>query len=334
MTERNAIVRSRSRMDLMMGCGGEEQISEEGSSHRDFWWRAKEMRRSDIGRVGEISGFTANDPLILMDQVIHLNPHYGFWMDCSQGVALNSKTESTKAETAIKGNQSAKQGENTGHLKGGRIPANGGAIHSVHYLTLLKAVIDVFSDHALAGIFYLVGFGLFCIELLLSFWVLAVRIIQLLFSFNWLTPYLFTMSCACTKYWPNLLKRCPDVTFLKVESDELEQFMFLVVIAEEYSIGAMPKQLLKLRTNEQIWTDKITCDQYMINIGDRERDKESLSGTDRIVMEQNTQEYRGPGQSSLGKWFQEATLLTEFVELDGNRVLESEYLFVFIVIKP
>lgn len=39
-------------------------------------------------------------------------------------------------------------------------------------LTGILAAIDVFSDHALAGIFYLVGFGLFCLESLLSFWVL------------------------------------------------------------------------------------------------------------------------------------------------------------------
>lgn len=39
-------------------------------------------------------------------------------------------------------------------------------------LTGILAAIDVFSDHTLAGIFYLVGFGLFCLESLLSFWVL------------------------------------------------------------------------------------------------------------------------------------------------------------------
>ncbi|XP_076912120.1 secretory carrier-associated membrane protein 4 [Bidens hawaiensis] len=39
-------------------------------------------------------------------------------------------------------------------------------------LTGILAAIDVFSDHALAGIFYLVGFGLFVLESLLSFWVL------------------------------------------------------------------------------------------------------------------------------------------------------------------
>nr|KAJ0200058.1 hypothetical protein LSAT_V11C600305670 [Lactuca sativa] len=42
-------------------------------------------------------------------------------------------------------------------------------------LTGILAAIDVFSDHALVGIFYLVGFGLFCVESLLSFWVLQVR---------------------------------------------------------------------------------------------------------------------------------------------------------------
>ncbi|KAL5724694.1 Secretory carrier-associated membrane protein 5 [Ranunculus cassubicifolius] len=39
-------------------------------------------------------------------------------------------------------------------------------------LTGILAAIDVFSDHALAGIFYLVGFGLFCLESLLSLFVL------------------------------------------------------------------------------------------------------------------------------------------------------------------
>ncbi|XP_071726382.1 secretory carrier-associated membrane protein 4 isoform X1 [Rutidosis leptorrhynchoides] len=39
-------------------------------------------------------------------------------------------------------------------------------------LTGILAAIDVFSDDALAGIFYMVGFGLFCLESLLSFWVL------------------------------------------------------------------------------------------------------------------------------------------------------------------
>nr|XP_023925912.1 secretory carrier-associated membrane protein 4-like [Quercus suber] len=39
-------------------------------------------------------------------------------------------------------------------------------------LTGILAAIDVFSDHALIGIFYLVGFGLFCLESLLSLWVL------------------------------------------------------------------------------------------------------------------------------------------------------------------
>ncbi|XP_071919289.1 secretory carrier-associated membrane protein 4-like isoform X1 [Coffea arabica] len=38
-------------------------------------------------------------------------------------------------------------------------------------LTGILAAIDVFSDHVLVGIFYLVGFGLFCLESLLSLWV-------------------------------------------------------------------------------------------------------------------------------------------------------------------
>ncbi|XP_073306608.1 secretory carrier-associated membrane protein 4 [Primulina huaijiensis] len=38
-------------------------------------------------------------------------------------------------------------------------------------LTGILAAIDVFSDHVLAGIFFLVGFALFCIESLLSLWV-------------------------------------------------------------------------------------------------------------------------------------------------------------------
>ncbi|XP_070047829.1 secretory carrier-associated membrane protein 4-like isoform X2 [Nicotiana tomentosiformis] len=39
-------------------------------------------------------------------------------------------------------------------------------------LTGILAAIDVFSDHLLVGIFYLIGFGLFCLEVLLSLWVL------------------------------------------------------------------------------------------------------------------------------------------------------------------
>ncbi|KAK3435280.1 hypothetical protein EUGRSUZ_D02626 [Eucalyptus grandis] len=39
-------------------------------------------------------------------------------------------------------------------------------------LTGILAAIDVFSDHVLVGIFYLVGFALFCLESLLSMWVL------------------------------------------------------------------------------------------------------------------------------------------------------------------
>ncbi|XP_054809288.1 secretory carrier-associated membrane protein 4-like isoform X1 [Prosopis cineraria] len=38
-------------------------------------------------------------------------------------------------------------------------------------LTGILAAIDVFSDHVFVGIFYLVGFGLFCLETLLSLWV-------------------------------------------------------------------------------------------------------------------------------------------------------------------
>ncbi|KAI4314538.1 hypothetical protein L6164_027436 [Bauhinia variegata] len=39
-------------------------------------------------------------------------------------------------------------------------------------LTGILAAIDVFSDHVFVGIFYLVGFGLFCLEALLSLWVI------------------------------------------------------------------------------------------------------------------------------------------------------------------
>lgn len=39
-------------------------------------------------------------------------------------------------------------------------------------LTGILAAIDTFSDHILVGIFYLIGFGLFCLETLLSLWVL------------------------------------------------------------------------------------------------------------------------------------------------------------------
>ncbi|XP_011028089.1 PREDICTED: secretory carrier-associated membrane protein 4 [Populus euphratica] len=39
-------------------------------------------------------------------------------------------------------------------------------------LTGILPAVDVFSDHVLVGIFYLVGFGLFCLESLLSLWVL------------------------------------------------------------------------------------------------------------------------------------------------------------------
>uniref|UniRef100_A0A0D6R0E1 Secretory carrier-associated membrane protein n=1 Tax=Araucaria cunninghamii TaxID=56994 RepID=A0A0D6R0E1_ARACU len=39
-------------------------------------------------------------------------------------------------------------------------------------LTGILPAIDIFSDQTLTGIFYLVGFGLFCLETLLSIWVL------------------------------------------------------------------------------------------------------------------------------------------------------------------
>ncbi|CAD5188642.1 secretory carrier-associated membrane protein 4-like [Musa acuminata AAA Group] len=39
-------------------------------------------------------------------------------------------------------------------------------------LTGILAAIDTFSDHMVVGIFYLIGFGLFCLETLLSLWVL------------------------------------------------------------------------------------------------------------------------------------------------------------------
>ncbi|XP_022943283.1 secretory carrier-associated membrane protein 4-like [Cucurbita moschata] len=39
-------------------------------------------------------------------------------------------------------------------------------------LTGILAAIDVFSAHVLVGIFYLIGFGFFCLESLLSLWVL------------------------------------------------------------------------------------------------------------------------------------------------------------------
>nr|XP_016467160.1 PREDICTED: secretory carrier-associated membrane protein 4-like isoform X2 [Nicotiana tabacum] len=42
-------------------------------------------------------------------------------------------------------------------------------------LTGILAAIDVFSDHVLVGIFYLIGFAFFCLEALLSLWVLQVR---------------------------------------------------------------------------------------------------------------------------------------------------------------
>ncbi|KAG7015780.1 Secretory carrier-associated membrane protein 5, partial [Cucurbita argyrosperma subsp. argyrosperma] len=39
-------------------------------------------------------------------------------------------------------------------------------------LTGILAAIDVFSQHVLVGIFYLIGFAFFCLESLLSLWVL------------------------------------------------------------------------------------------------------------------------------------------------------------------
>ncbi|GMG98609.1 hypothetical protein Nepgr_000449 [Nepenthes gracilis] len=39
-------------------------------------------------------------------------------------------------------------------------------------LTGILAAVDVLGDNALVGIFYLVGFGMFCLETLLSFWVI------------------------------------------------------------------------------------------------------------------------------------------------------------------
>ncbi|KAF8750230.1 hypothetical protein HU200_012485 [Digitaria exilis] len=41
-------------------------------------------------------------------------------------------------------------------------------------LTGILAAIDTFSDHVLVGIFYFVGFALFCLETLVSIWVLQV----------------------------------------------------------------------------------------------------------------------------------------------------------------
>ncbi|MED6212443.1 Secretory carrier-associated membrane protein 2 [Stylosanthes scabra] len=39
-------------------------------------------------------------------------------------------------------------------------------------LTGILSAIDVLGDHALIGIFYFIGFGLFCIETLISIWVI------------------------------------------------------------------------------------------------------------------------------------------------------------------
>ncbi|KAJ6946697.1 phosphoribulokinase [Populus alba x Populus x berolinensis] len=46
-------------------------------------------------------------------------------------------------------------------------------------LTGILPAVDVISDHLLVGIFYLVGFGLFCLESLLSLWVLQTVVIGL-----------------------------------------------------------------------------------------------------------------------------------------------------------
>ncbi|KAM7490997.1 hypothetical protein LguiA_033918 [Lonicera macranthoides] len=56
-------------------------------------------------------------------------------------------------------------------------------------LTGILAAIDVFSDHILVGIFYLVGFGLFCLESLLSLWVLQVRDFTICISFLHFFPF-------------------------------------------------------------------------------------------------------------------------------------------------
>ncbi|XP_057962046.1 secretory carrier-associated membrane protein 5 isoform X2 [Malania oleifera] len=39
-------------------------------------------------------------------------------------------------------------------------------------LTGILAAVDVFGDHALVGIFYFIGFGIFCVETVLSIWVI------------------------------------------------------------------------------------------------------------------------------------------------------------------
>ncbi|KAG6517930.1 hypothetical protein ZIOFF_021329 [Zingiber officinale] len=39
-------------------------------------------------------------------------------------------------------------------------------------LTGILPAIDIMGDHALVGIFYFIGFGMFCLESLLSVWVI------------------------------------------------------------------------------------------------------------------------------------------------------------------
>ncbi|KAJ8456060.1 hypothetical protein OPV22_034803 [Ensete ventricosum] len=59
----------------------------------------------------------------------------------------------------------------------------------------ILAAIDTFSDHALVGIFYLVGFGLFCLETLISLWVLQRVYIFLLLG-ACLSSYLIFLKVA------------------------------------------------------------------------------------------------------------------------------------------
>ncbi|KAE8724456.1 Secretory carrier-associated membrane protein 3 [Hibiscus syriacus] len=50
----------------------------------------------------------------------------------------------------------------------------GCSTYSLRWIIILGilSAINVMSHHALVGIFYLVGFGLFCVETLLSMWVI------------------------------------------------------------------------------------------------------------------------------------------------------------------
>ncbi|GJN21937.1 hypothetical protein PR202_gb09461 [Eleusine coracana subsp. coracana] len=58
-------------------------------------------------------------------------------------------------------------------LKPNPTTRNGGTLeHSVSRGIL--AAIDTFSDHAIVGIFYFVGFALFTLETLVSIWVLGL----------------------------------------------------------------------------------------------------------------------------------------------------------------